>query len=232
MNHIFRFYSSGGHCWSSNSDSWWTKGGARIVWDKWFRNRNSYTIQNLLNFSSIKLFLWKIQDDHMVFSPSSYKLISASEKFLCHNLSIFKSLLCIIHKSWSLSFLESYTNSSDSIHMGSSLHSRKHRTINPHRKIFDRWFRFFKWISYFSPAKDQSSSWSTKWFMSRGHHSMKTIIERIFEDSSSNKSRNMWNICISNSSNFIRNFYKSCVVELSWIGAKPCQNNFWSKFQG
>ena len=168
----------------------------------------------------------------MVFSPSSYKLITVFEKLLCHNLSIFKSLLCIIHKSWSLSFLKSYTNSSDSIHMGSSLHSRKHRTINPRRKIFDRWFRFFEWISYFPLAKDQGSSWSTKRFMSGSHHSMKTIIERIFEDSSGNKSSNMRNICISNSSNLVCDFYKFCIVEFSRIGTKSSQNNFWFKFQG
>ena len=126
--------------------------------------------------------------------------------------------------------MQSDSDSSDSVHMWSSLHTRKYCPIDSCRNIFYCVFRFFQWIGNNSFTENQSSSWSSQWFMCRSHHDMKSIIQWIFEQSCRNKSSYMRYISKCDSSYLICYLYKFFVIKLSRICRKSCKNHLWFVF--
>ena len=138
----------------------------------------------------------------MIISTARDHSDSSIDKYLRHCLCIVDNLSSILSKIWTKSFSEGDCLGEDRVFMRTSLNPWKYRTSKVGRIFFS--------------GHNHRSTWSTKRLMSGSRDDI-TVGNWIFENSTSNESCNVGNICHENRPNFICNRAKSLPINTTAI---------------
>lgn len=154
----------------------------------------------------------------MVLCSSCDELVSAIEEAIRHGLCVLEGLVCIVEKGWTLSFFKCYSDCCDGMHMWTSLHTWENCAVDQGWNVSKREFWLFEWISRDSFAEDEGASWPAERFVCGGHHCLKSVIKRIFEESGCDKSCDMRDVGVGYGSDFLGYLDKFGIIEFSRIG--------------
>jgi len=140
---------------------------------------------------------------------------SSTHKFFRHYLSIVDNVANIMSKFWSKCLSKGNSLGENSMFMWSTLNPWKDGTSNIGSIFFFREYN--------------STTRSSECLMCCCCYNI-TIRNWILQDTTSNKTSNMSNVCKKNSSYTICNLSKSLPIKISRVSRESCNNHFWIMF--
>ena len=157
-----------------------SKGRIWVIRDGRLGGRDTYFVEGLFCDSAVHIGVRKIDNNHMVVRTAGDELVSELGEGLSHDFSILEGLTSILPEGRCTRLVECDRNGRYRIHMWTTLCTRKHRSVDTCRDIFDRIFGLLEGIGDDTLGEDESASGSPERFVCRRHHDLKSMIEGIW----------------------------------------------------